>query len=130
MPSSPPRPCTFSGCTQLVRSGSRCDAHKRVETNKFNDSRRGSRHLRGYGAAWDKLRLVILARDRGLCQVCADQGFVKAGSAVDHKVNKAEWERRYGTLAGVDDPANLRCICIECHKAKTAREGAQGVRAR
>lgn len=130
MPSSPPKPCTFSGCTQLVHGGSRCEAHKRIETGKFNDSRRGSRHQRGYGAAWDKIRPTIMARDRGLCQVCAERGIVTAGSAVDHKVNKAEWQRRYGTLAGVDEPHNLRCICTECHKAKTAREGSESVRQR
>ena len=109
-----------------MHGASRCDEHKRVETGKFNDSRRGSRHQRGYGAKWDKLRLTILARDKSLCQVCAELGLLTIGNAVDHKVNKAEWQRRYGTLAGVDDPQNLRCICVECHKAKTAREGRGG----
>lgn len=129
MPTSPPKPCTV--CGTLVRDGSsRCEAHKRVETGKFNDKRRGSRQSRGYGTSWDKLRLTILARDHGLCQVCAGQGILKVGNSVDHIVNKADWERRYGTLAGVDEPQNLRCICTECHKAKTAREGALGVRPR
>lgn len=123
MPLAAPKPCSV--CRTLVRDGtSRCPAHK-VRQDSFADSRRGSRHARGYGSAWDKLRVEILHRDCGLCQVCLAAGLAREGTNVDHIVSKGEWKRRYGTLDGVDHPSNLRCICTECHKAKTGREGAQ-----
>ena len=106
----------------LVRDGSgRCDAHK-VRLGQFGDSRRGSRHARGYGTAWDHKRKHVMARDAGLCQVCLGEGRVIAARDVDHKVNKAEWARRHGSLEGVDDDANLQAICRSCHTAKTRAE--------
>lgn len=77
-----------------------------------------SRHARGYGSAWTRLRVSILRRDAGLCQVCAARGIVREGSTVDHVINKAS--------GGTDDSSNLRVICDECHAAKTAREALAG----
>lgn len=125
MPQAAPKPCTR--CGTLVRDGSaRCEAHKVVDTGRFGDTRRGSRHERGYGSSWDKLRLVVLARDAGVCQPCKAQGVLHEGTHVDHKVGKAEWQRRHGSLAGVDALDNLQAINAECHKGKTAREAQQG----
>ena len=104
----------------------RCAAHKHTDSWRFADSRRGSRHERGYGTSWDKLRLHILARDCGLCQPCLAVGTMHEGTHVDHKINKAEWRRRHGTLAGADNESNLQAINAECHKAKTAAEAKQG----
>ena len=73
-----------------------------------------SRHARGYGAAWDKLRLQILERDKFLCQPCLKQGVVTTAKEVDHIKRKQD--------GGTDDPANLQSICRPCHKAKTTRE--------
>ena len=75
-----------------------------------------SRHDRGYGTAWTKLRLVILRRDSGLCQVCAAQGIVTRATEVDHIKDKA--------LGGTDAPDNLQSICKPCHIAKGIK--AQG----
>lgn len=116
MPSSPPRPCTFPGCGRLVRGASRCEAHKRAETGKFNDRRRGRRHARGYGSAWDKLREQIMQRDKGLCRLCWGLGRVTPAHAVDHIKPKSD--------GGTDEHANLQAICRACHSDKTAREGA------
>lgn len=96
---------------------SRCAAHK-VVAGRFADRRRGSRHERGYGTAWDKVREQILRRDNGICQPHLQQGDVHQGTHVDHKVNKAE--------GGTDDHANLWCVCADWHRSKTAREGARG----
>lgn len=117
MPTSAPRPCTHPGCGALVRGGSRCDKHK-VLANSFADRRRGSRHERGYGTAWDKLRKAILARDGGLCQPCMRMGRVTLANIVDHILNKAS--------GGTDDDANLQTICRPCHDVKTAGEGNAG----
>lgn len=73
-----------------------------------------SRHERGYGTAWDKLRKVVLARDKFLCQACLKNGRVTQGNHVDHINPKAK--------GGTDDLDNLQCLCAECHEAKTTRE--------
>lgn len=75
---------------------------------------RKSRHERGYGTAWDKLRKAILARDTHLCQPCKAKGRATAAQAVDHIKPKAN--------GGTDDPSNLQAICNECHDAKTAKD--------
>lgn len=131
VPVAAPKPCSHPGCGVLVRDGtSRCPKHPRENT--FADSRRGSRHERGYGADWDKRRVRVLRRDNGLCQCedCKRDGRVLIATEVDHKVSKAEWKRRYGTLAGVDDDSNLGAINKDCHKAKTQREAAAARAAR
>lgn len=92
----------------------RCADHK-VKAGTFADSRRGSRHHRGYGTAWDKLRAQVLREDAGLCRPCLRQGLVTAGCrTVDHIVGKAQ--------GGGDERANLQTICKPCHDAKTAAE--------
>lgn len=78
------------------------------------DTMRGNRHQRGYGAAWERLRLRILDRDNGLCQPCLANGRVHIAQQVDHRTPKA--------AGGTDDPSNLQSICDACHRAKTSRE--------
>ena len=77
----------------------------------------GSRHDRGYGGAWDKLRLTILARDRHLCLTCLKTGRPTPATEVDHIIPKAK--------GGTDDPGNLASICNDCHREKTGREAAE-----
>lgn len=86
----------------------------------WTDSRRGSRHARGYGSEWDRLRVQILKRDNYLCQCqdCRALGRIKPASEVDHIVNKAQ--------GGTDDPSNLQAINPDCHRVKSAREAAAG----
>lgn len=79
-----------------------------------------SRHARGYGSAWDKLRLRILARDCGLCQCreCKRLDRIRLATQVDHIVPKAK--------GGTDDESNLQAINAECHARKTLTdEGKQ-----
>jgi 5-methylcytosine-specific restriction protein A len=87
----------------------------------FADNRRGSRQERGYGAAWTRVRTVIMNRDGGLCQPCLDRGLVTVANAVDHVVPKAQ--------GGSDDESNLQAICNDCHQTKTVAEalGARGI---
>ena len=73
-----------------------------------------SRQSRGYGAAWTRLRLVILARDMHLCQTCRANGRLTNAIAVDHIIAKAN--------GGADDEDNLQSICGSCHKAKSLQE--------
>lgn len=71
-----------------------------------------SRHERGYGRAWDKLRQVILARDKFICQMCRVKGRATPANQVDHIKPRAK--------GGTDYADNLQALCEECHKAKTA----------
>jgi 5-methylcytosine-specific restriction protein A len=84
-----------------------------------------SRHARGYGTRWDKLRLVILRRDKYLCQ-CPDclggAKRVRAASEVDHIVPKAEGKRLGWSEDQIDAETNLRAVNSDCHKRLTARQ--------
>lgn len=114
MPTAAARPCRHTGCGALVTDGSgRCQKHK-VAPGSFADKSRGSRHERGYGTAWNKIRVVILKRDSGLCQPCLAAGRVTVATQVDHIIPRAQ--------GGTDTEDNLRSICKACHQAKTDRE--------
>jgi 5-methylcytosine-specific restriction enzyme A len=117
MAKAAPRPCTRPGCTALVSDGTaRCKDHP--HESSFASKERGTRQQRGYGAEWDRLRLVILKRDKYLCQVCLRKGIVTSCNIVDHIVPKAEH--------GTDDPGNLQSICRPCHQEKTLAESLRG----
>lgn len=73
-----------------------------------------SRHERGYGYKWEKLRKRILSRDKYLCQPCLASGRPTPANEVDHIKPKAD--------GGTDDPANLQAICRRCHRAKTIND--------
>lgn len=119
MPHAAPKPCRKIGCGRLVRDRSGyCDAHQSASKRPSNFSKSQSRHERGYGWAWEKLRKVVLARDCGLCQPCSIADRVTPGNIVDHIVPKAE--------GGTDDLENLQVICKPCHVRKTAAESARG----
>lgn len=84
-----------------------------------------SRHKRGYGNDWDKLRKQILERDNYLCRCDNCKGGVKrvtTASEVDHIVSKAKAKLLRWTKAQIDSPDNLQAINKECHKAKTILE--------
>lgn len=112
MPKAPPRPCTHPNCKAYAAKDGRCLEHQR-KAWATNEGK--SRHERGYGSKWDKLRKQILKRDQHLCQVCLEKGIYTKARQVDHKTPKAE--------GGTDDPNNLQSICIPCHRYKTANEG-------
>ena len=80
----------------------------------------GSRHDRGYGYQWTRVREVALMRDGWLCQRCLMQGrptalgVVKGDHAVDHIIPKAQ--------DGSDDLENLQSLCIPCHEIKNEED--------
>lgn len=75
-----------------------------------------SRHERGYGKEWTRIRLVVLARDCGLCQCphCKTGGKVTIATEVDHIKPKAQ--------GGTDDLRNLRSVSHDCHVRLTAEQ--------
>jgi len=78
---------------------------------------RRSRHDRGYGRNWTKLREAAMTRDKWLCQPCARQGKTTPARECDHIIPKAE--------GGTDALSNLAAICVPCHRAKTEAEAAR-----
>ncbi|MBI6550225.1 HNH endonuclease [Xenorhabdus lircayensis] len=113
MPPRIPRACRKQGCprTTTDRSGY-CTDH--LHTGWQNHQQGKSRHERGYGSKWDKIRQRILKRDRHLCQQCLSHERVTQATMVDHIIPKAH--------GGTDADSNLSAICYGCHKLKTAHE--------
>lgn len=85
---------------------------------------------RGYGARWQKLRLVILRRDKYLCQCteCAQRLVPRPASEVNHKVSKAEARRLGWTEEQIDHPSNLEAVNSDCHKRITALQNGYTLR--
>jgi 5-methylcytosine-specific restriction protein A len=88
-------------------------------TSRWGDR---SRHERGYGTAWTKLRQSVLRRDKGLCQPCLKVGRISRATSVDHIRPKAN--------GGTDDDSNLRSICDACRAEKDAIDRGRPLRNR
>lgn len=75
-----------------------------------------SRHVRGYGKEWEKLRLIVLQNAHYICQCkhCRDDKRLKPASEVDHIKPKAD--------GGTDDISNLQAINHDCHRRKSAED--------
>ena len=76
-----------------------------------------SRHLRGYGSKWDKIRREVLKRDKGLCRCDQCKGGdirLLPATEVHHIISKAK--------GGTDDLSNLQAINKECHKRETMKD--------
>ena len=82
-----------------------------------------SRHQRGYGSRWDKLRAYVLSNEP-LCRACASKTppRVSAATSVDHIKSKAK--------GGTDDLANLQPVCDECRAEKDATDRGARLRPR
>ena len=78
-----------------------------------------SSHSRGYGAEWRKLRLLALARDFELCQMCKRAGVVTAATDVHHVVSRADCKLRGLPSERLD---NLESLCSPCHERETNGE--------
>lgn len=79
-----------------------------------------SRHERGYGSSWDKLRKQVLTEEP-MCRSCFEEhGVVTAATQVDHITPKAK--------GGTDARSNLRPICADCHAKKSAEDRGHRVR--
>ncbi|EMV0004341.1 hypothetical protein HmCmsJML070_00422 [Escherichia coli] len=113
MPALIPRACRVRGCRHTTTAPSGyCESHKSEGWKQYKLGQ--SRHQRGYGSKWDVIRVRVLKRDKGLCQLCLRAGVVREAKTVDHIIPKAH--------GGSDADSNLQSLCWPCHKAKTARE--------
>ena len=106
--------CLTPRCPDEAIKGSAYCASCRKKRGYEKEKARGTRHERGYGVKWVKLRKKILVRDHYMCQVCKQAGIVTPATEVDHRIPKSR--------GGSDDPSNLQSICQRCHAEKTAKE--------
>lgn len=78
---------------------------------KARQKQRGTRQQQGYGAAWQRVRKLVLLRD----PVCrCEYGCERPSTTVDHIKPKS--------MGGTDDEGNLRGLCAPCHRRKSATE--------
>ena len=114
MPFAPKHPCTWPGCKELVKDGSRCEKHKRQQQREI-DQRRGSAAKRGYDATWRPGRAAYLV-DHRFCVICDRAGIVEPATEVDHiKPHHGDPELMWNT-------DNWQALCKRCHSKKTAKE--------
>lgn len=85
--------------------------HRTAEVPTLRARTRLAPSRRGYGRAWQHMRLAHL-RAHPLCQDCQERGLVTAAECVDHVD---------GDVAN-NDPSNHRSLCWPCHSKKTARQ--------
>ena len=62
------------------------------------------------------MRAAVLDRDDHLCQPCRRAGRLTLATEVDHVTPRS--------LGGSESPGNMQAICRQCHRRKTAAEGA------
>ena len=84
-----------------------------VSSQRLHDEKRGTASARGYGAAWRKLRLVILNAEP-LCRHCLARGVPVPAVEVDHILPLRD--------GGDNARANLQPLCMGCHDRKTIQD--------
>ncbi|MBK8199265.1 MAG: HNH endonuclease [Acidobacteria bacterium] len=67
--------------------------------------------LRGRRAVAKRL---LRLRAEPLCRDCSSAGIVREATVPDHIVPL--------TQGGSDDDSNIRCLCADCHQARTAEQ--------
>lgn len=67
--------------------------------------------LRGRAAVIQRLRRL---RTEPLCRDCAAKGRIREATVPDHIVPL--------TKGGSDEDSNIRCLCADCHQARTAEQ--------
>ena len=103
MPVAARRLCAI--CPAFAIKNSRCDVHQPSRG-------RGSSARQGYGGAWRRLRVLVLAAEP-YCRECS-----APSTQVDHITPRSR--------GGSDDPSNLQALCARHHSQKTARQGRGG----
>ncbi len=110
-PMKAPKNCSYGRCPNLVPLGTKyCEAHKGQLRKDY--PRRHPERQKMYGAQWQKVRKMHLARN----PMCVIEGCNQAATECDHIVDhKGDWDKFY-------DPNNLQSLCKQHHNEKTGRE--------
>lgn len=109
------KPCGSPGCPVLVTGAARCAVHESAR-RKASDARRGTSAQRGYGARWQRARIVYL-RANPLCVEHQARGKLVDATVVDHIIPHR------GDTDLMWDESNWQGLCKPCHDSKTARGG-------
>ena len=110
------RYCAQPGCPTLVPRGY-CGVHRPMHRNPWA-LRQAPRRLRGYDAAWVRLRTWFMRQPENvLCVYCLQNGRTVVATDCDHiqPFQGLQDPRRL-------DPNNLQALCAACHRKKTAAE--------
>lgn len=79
--------------------------------------RRANSAGRGYGsAAWQRVRLAVIARDKGVCRDCGKVIYEPGDAHVDHVEEKPTNQAAEATPI-----EGLQLLCRSCHSKKTVR---------
>lgn len=60
------------------------------------------------------IKRVVKKRDKGICELCSDKNTKKSLWQMDHRVPIIEGGHPF-------DLANLRTLCVDCHKEETKK---------
>jgi len=118
MPMMPASPCHVSTCSHLQP----CPEHGRRPPRPAWTARRLPRRLRGYDAAWVRLRDWFMRQPENVCcHECLRNGYVTKSRICDHiqPFESLDDPRRL-------DPLNLQALCVDCDRRKTAGERRTG----
>ena len=105
-------PCLDCG---IPTRSSRCSScsEKRLELLPSPD--KGNTTERGYGSDWQRVRILILNRDKWICYICGKK-LAGSDATVDHIVSIADDPSLRLT------PSNLAACCRACNSGKAGRK--------
>lgn len=105
-------PCLDCG---MPSKSSRCTncAEKRLDLIASNP--KANTTQRGYGSDWQRVRMLILNRDKWICYICGKK-LVNSDATVDHIVSIADDPSLRLT------PSNLAACCRACNSRKAGRK--------
>ena len=111
MPNKPLRPCSHSGCKELVASGM-CEQHSKREQQRY-DKQRGTAAERGYNTRWAKYSRWFLSQPENTFCKLQLSGCTNISRCVDH----------IKPPSSKDDPlfwdtSNHQGACIHCNSVK------------
>jgi 5-methylcytosine-specific restriction protein A len=116
MPRAPRRcPGDDYTCPNKVTTTPYCPDHTKVWGGKRTTSSKVTST-----AQWKRLRLRVLKRDKGRCQLRYD-GCTGRATQVDHIISTA--------AGGAElDPNNAHAVCMHCHSVKSQTESRAAIR--
>jgi 5-methylcytosine-specific restriction enzyme A len=112
LPLAIPKRCGFRGCPNTTRERY-CDEHLPL-ARQYYDRRRGTTKERGYDADWKRIAEQRRQLDAYLCQMCKEEGLLRASPLVDHIIPihvRPDWRLEIG---------NTQVLCSNCHTRKTS----------
>jgi len=111
MPSIKRKICSIHG----VYTTKTCELCKKENAKAYDQTARNKDSAAIYNSTrWRKVRIHILKRDGGICQMC---GKSEKSMIVDHIKEIKDGGEPYSY-------DNLQTLCKSCHNIKTAREAA------